>query len=514
MNHLKNIGRRGLALFVALLMCTGMAQMDVNAAGKQKNYKVSKLACAFKGHSWGEYETAVEPTCLVSGISYRVCTKCGARDLLHPKKIAATGHSFGDGRNIVNKGDSDVYHWVQCKNCRYSEMRHHKYSDPTCTSPATCSICGHTKGTAKGHVFDAYVQIGTAKHAQKCAVCGELGEAEAHELTTTVVKVATCTTPGEEKVTCEVCGLSNIKKTPVSSTHNYVDSVCTECGAVDPNHAHQYQTAEEKAPTCVTEGLVTSVCSICGDTKIETVPATGKHTYGEKVAEVPATCTEDGVKGYYKCGQCGEPAFIGTHAITDPAQLVIPAVGHHVYGDKIAEVAATCTKDGVKAHYECVNCRKLFMGTHEVTAEDLVIPATGKHTYGEKVEEIPATCTEDGVKGYYKCGQCGEPAFIGTHAITDPAQLVIPAVGHHVYGDKIAEVAATCTKDGVKAHYECVNCRKLFMGTHEVTAEDLIIPAGHVWSEWNVTQTADDEYPDNIREHFCTVCGTHEKETF
>ena len=406
MNHLKNIGRRGLALFVALLMCTGMAQMDVNAAGKQKNYKVSKLACAFKGHSWGEYETAVEPTCLVSGISYRVCTKCGARDLLHPKKIAATGHSFGDGRNIVNKGDSDVYHWVQCKNCRYSEMRHHKYSDPT------CSICGHTKGTAKGHVFDAYVQIGTAKHAQKCAVCGELGEAEAHELTTTVVKVATCTTPGEEKVTCEVCGLSNIKKTPVSSTHNYVDSVCTECGAVDPNHAHQYQTAEEKAPTCVTEGLVTSVCSICGDTKIETVPATGKHTYGEKVAEVPATCTKDGVKGYYKCGQCGEPAFIGTHAITDPAQLVIPAVGHHVYGDKIAEVAATCTKDGVKAHYECVNCRKLFMGTHEVTAEDL------------------------------------------------------------------------------------------------------IIPAGHVWSEWNVTQTADDEYPDNIREHFCTVCGTHEKETF
>ena len=291
-------------------------------------------------------------------------------------------------------------------------MRHHKYSDPTCTSPATCSICGHTKGTAKGHVFDAYVQIGTAKHAQKCAVCGELGEAEAHELTTTVVKVATCTTPGEEKVTCEVCGLSNIKKTPVSSTHNYVDSVCTECGAVDPNHAHQYQTAEEKAPTCVTEGLVTSVCSICGDTKTETVPATGKHTYGEKVAEVPATCTEDGVKGYYKCGQCGEPAFIGTHAITDPAQLVIPAVGHHVYGDKIAEVAATCTKDGVKAHYECVNCRKLFMGTHEVTAEDL------------------------------------------------------------------------------------------------------IIPAGHVWSEWNVTQTADDEYPDNIREHFCTVCGTHEKETF
>ena len=60
----------------------------------------------------------------------------------------------------------------------------------------------------------------------------------------------------------------------------------------------------------------------------------------------------------------------------------------HSYGALIAEVPATCTKNGVKAHYACSVCGKLFTeadGVYtEVTEEDLAISAAG-HDYGDAV---------------------------------------------------------------------------------------------------------------------------------
>ena len=52
---------------------------------------------------------------------------------------------------------------------------------------------------------------------------------------------------------------------------------------------------------------------------------------------------------------------------------------------KQAKVAPTCTNTGVKEHYKCTVCKKLFSdaaGTKEVTEASLVLPATG-HIYGE-----------------------------------------------------------------------------------------------------------------------------------
>ncbi|MBQ6498577.1 MAG: dockerin type I repeat-containing protein, partial [Ruminococcus sp.] len=46
----------------------------------------------------------------------------------------------------------------------------------------------------------------------------------------------------------------------------------------------------------------------------------------------------------------------------------------------VAQVDATATKDGMKAHYECSVCNKLFSdkdGKNEVTVASLIIPATG-----------------------------------------------------------------------------------------------------------------------------------------
>ncbi|MBQ9043967.1 MAG: hypothetical protein IJ111_14280 [Eggerthellaceae bacterium] len=58
----------------------------------------------------------------------------------------------------------------------------------------------------------------------------------------------------------------------------------------------------------------------------------------------------------------------------------------------------------------------------------------------------------------------------------------------HSRGTSIAEVPATCASDGVKAHWKCSDCGKLFTdSTHatETTLDALKVAAlGHDWGEW------------------------------
>lgn len=100
----------------------------------------------------------------------------------------------------------------------------------------------------------------------------------------------------------------------------------------------------------------------------------------------------------------------------------------HEYGAWIAEVPATCTEDGVKGHYHCTSCGKDFDAAYAQLA-DLTIPAA--HTCGAWIEEVPATCTEAGVKGHYHCTACGKDLDAAYAVIAD---LVIPALDHHYEG--------------------------------------------------------------------------------
>lgn len=85
----------------------------------------------------------------------------------------------------------------------------------------------------------------------------------------------------------------NIKLFDINADHihTYVDGICTECGEKDPNaevHIHSYTENITKQATCTEAGEKTLTCT-CGDTKTESIPATG-HTYVEGI------CTECGEK--------------------------------------------------------------------------------------------------------------------------------------------------------------------------------------------------------------------------
>lgn len=182
------------------------------------------------------------------------------------------------------------------------------------------------------------------------------------------------------------------------------------------------------------------------------------HSLGEWIAEVPATCTKDGVKEHYECAVCHKYFDKDKNEITD---LAIPA--HHT-PVLLKKIPLTCTTDGYDI-VKCLSCGYRYTVNY--------VAATG-HELGGWVSEIPATCTEDGVKGHYECSVCHKYFDNDKNEITDTS---IPAAGHSL-GEWILRIPETCTENGVREHYECSVCRKYFdKDKNEIT--DLVIPAHH-----------------------------------
>ena len=174
-------------------------------------------------------------------------------------------------------------------------------------------------------------------------------------------------------------------------------------------------------------------------------------------------------------------------------------------------VDATCTTDGNVAYWTCETCGKTYsdeQGTTEITKT--VIEKLGHKM--TKHEEVKATCTEKGMKAYYECSTCGKlyEDEAGTKEVTDKNTLVIDIDATNHKTKFVAEVAAGCEKEGVKAHYECERCGKLFTdaeGKNEVKATDLVIGAtGHHWGEWKVVKAATTREA-GIEQAICDYCG-------
>ena len=174
-------------------------------------------------------------------------------------------------------------------------------------------------------------------------------------------------------------------------------------------------------------------------------------------------------------------------------------------------VDATCTTDGNVAYWTCETCGKTYsdeQGTTEITKT--VIEKLGHKM--TKHEEVKATCTEKGMKAYYECSTCGKlyEDEAGTKEVTDKNTLVIDIDATNHKTKFVAEVAAGCEKEGVKAHYECERCGKLFTdaeGKNEVKAADLVIGAtGHHWGEWKVVKAATTREA-GIEQAICDYCG-------
>ena len=214
-----------------------------------------------------------------------------------------------------------------------------------------------------------------------------------------------------------------------------------------------------------------------GKTATTTVKVICAHKNTTTHEAVASTCTVQGNEEYVTCDDCGE-LISGSDAKLDLAE--------HNY-EYVAEVPATHTADelsgGVKAHYKCTVCGKIFDENYtEITEDELAIEAP-THTYdGYKA---------DATYHWQECG-CGN----------------IIARAEHTESEAVREneVKATCEQDG---SYEevvyCTECDKEISRT-----EKTIAATGHKEAEAvrenivEATTEAKGSYEEVV---YCVECG-------
>ena len=76
-------------------------------------------------------------------------------------------------------------------------------------------------------------------HYLTCRLCGETLEEEPHDFTTEGAQEATCTEDGYTgDQVCSACYWAILGTAIPTIDHNFVDGVCTECGAEDPDYVN------------------------------------------------------------------------------------------------------------------------------------------------------------------------------------------------------------------------------------------------------------------------------------
>lgn len=118
---------------------------------------------------------------------------------------------------------------------------------------------------------------------------------------------------------------------------------------------------------------------------------------------------------------------------------------------------------------------KISGGTYKgsIPNEDYIVPGFGlnknpdgsfgvhKHVLVE-VAEVPATCDKDGAKAHWKCKDCGD-LYLDEGMktpVTDPNTLVIAKLGHKAI--HVPAKPATVEAEGVVEHWYCVVCNTYF----------------------------------------------------
>ena len=142
---------------------------------------------------------------------------------------------------------------------------------------------------------------------------------------------------------------------------------CTRCDAkkditvisATGNHKFGDWVITEEA-TCTAEGTQTRTCSVCKKVETQTIEALGHTEVIDKA--VAATCTKTGLTEGKHCSVCD--AVI-------KAQETVPATGKHSFGDWKITKAATCTAEGTQTR-TCSGCGKVETQTIAKTAHKYV----------------------------------------------------------------------------------------------------------------------------------------------
>ena len=404
----------------------------------------------------------------------------------------------------LSEGVAEHYRCSKCGELFDTEKKHtdlqqlkeekteHNYSDLTKEVDATCE----TDGT-KAHYF--------------CPDCGKYFDTEKQEIPKEKLTIDKLNHKiGTEWKTdetghwqeCERCkeklNYGEHRAADTSCEHKSVCEVCkSEYGK--PGE-HRLSFISGKTETCEKDGIIAHfVCTKCDkifDEKEQEI--TEEDLIIKKTGHTPdGTWKDYGEYHRQSCLKCKEKLDISNH--TGKARCEEKAVcnvcgarygepAEHSFGILNKRIEPTCRSEGRKAYYRCKECGKLFNeNKDEISEKDLIIKKSN-HNTGNNWQS-------DGVKHWRKCLNCNEILDVAEHhsgqrnclsrGICADCNKTYGEKGDHIYGELSREKKATCETDGVKSHYTCGVCSKIFdEKKKEISKESLIITkTGHRQSE-------------------------------
>ena len=227
---------------------------------------------------------------------------------------------------------------------------------------------------------------------------------------------ATCNADGGIFRRCNDCGHTWLETLPATGEHTFVNGTCTNCGWWGCSE-HNWVTVQETPATCIEYGYIAQECTNCGVQQNWSPEPTNTHI------------VENGV-----CIHCGMAQ----------AEFTCEHTNNTIQGQE----AATCTMEGWIL-YQCNDCRQTWTETLAVVAHTWngntcsVCGAVCEHNY-ELVQNIAPTCDEYGYIAY-ACSICGNETN------TSPDPLGHTWVAHEA-------VAPSCNAEGNIAYEQCSVC--------------------------------------------------------
>lgn len=259
--------------------------------------------------------------------------------------------------------------------------------------------------------------------------------------------------------------------------HGYTKCTAPACPGVAPAFdKNSHYAVHEFVGGC------TEKCITCGNLN----NPNAKHNL-KFVSETPATCSTNGMNAHYTCEGCGK-YFDEDKNETTEAALNIPATGDHNYGAWVSNGDGTHTRTCTTgSHSETENCSG---GT--ATCEDKAVCSVCGAEYGEKLGhdwgEATYTWTDNTCKAERVC----------KHDSTHIESEMVIATGTTITG-------ATCKEKG-KMKYTATFVNTAFNMQEKEVDIDF---APHTFGAWQdeIPATAEDFGTKGHKD--CTVCGKH-----
>ena len=509
-------------------------------------------------------EVTTEPTCDKEGLrTYTAKVTFEGKDYTDTKTepIPATGHAYGEPVWSWTDGFKATATFTCTNDATHVENVTAEVTSAV-TTPAACETTGVRTYTAKvtfegkeytssktevipaaGHAYgapvwkwnDDFTASATFTCANNAAHVKNVTATVTNEMTTE----ATCETTGVRTYTAKVTfedkeytdtktevipAIGHAYGAPVWKWNDDFTASATFTCANDASHVEKVDatvTSEVTEGSCEVGGTRTYTAKVTfegkeyTDTKTEPVPAKG-HTL-TAVAEVPATCETAGVKAHWKCEVCGK-LFSDVEGKTETTleKLTIPATGH-AYGAPVwkwtddfkATATFTCTND--PSHVKNVTATVTNAVTTEATCE-----TDGVRTYTAKVTFEGKEYTSSKTETIAATGHAyGEPVWKWNDDFTASATFTCGNDASHVKTVNAAvtnevTTAATCEADGVRTY----TAKVTFEDKEYTDTKTETLPAtSHAYGEpvwkWNDDFTASATFTcGNDTSHVKTVNAT------